>query len=262
MARLARPSCCLHQPGSHLPPDVLPSDPLQSLYDPWLSLVGHLNIKAFVNLTLADSVRHGAQHLLFISCLGSGLANPSSSKDPREHRQGPQFQFPSLRGDSEPKDIWPEEYVGVITDTVKMLKNLTLVCNFCHFDQEGSELKVTGAARGLSISVAPEFPLSRQLRLRGHLLALSAAAGVRTARVSSLALYEALPLPVHGAWEVEPAGGSKAASDADGIEDLCRGADGGLGPCGDAGRDVRMEGTRRDRRRREGKKTRNRWRRS
>lgn len=51
-------------------PDTLPSDPLQSQYDSWLSLVDHLNIKAFVNLTLADSVRHGIQHLLFISGLG------------------------------------------------------------------------------------------------------------------------------------------------------------------------------------------------
>ncbi|KAE8290908.1 Solute carrier family 12 member 9 Cation-chloride cotransporter-interacting protein 1 [Larimichthys crocea] len=37
--------------------DGLPSDPLQNSYDSWLSLVDHLNIKAFVNLTLADSVR-------------------------------------------------------------------------------------------------------------------------------------------------------------------------------------------------------------
>uniref|UniRef100_A0A1A8ITC4 Solute carrier family 12 member 9 n=1 Tax=Nothobranchius kuhntae TaxID=321403 RepID=A0A1A8ITC4_NOTKU len=35
---------------------TLPSDPLQSQYDSWLSLVDHLNIKAFVNLTLADSM--------------------------------------------------------------------------------------------------------------------------------------------------------------------------------------------------------------
>lgn len=54
----------------HPPADTLPSDPLQSQYDSWLSLVDHLNIKAFVNLTLADSVRHGIQHLLFISGLG------------------------------------------------------------------------------------------------------------------------------------------------------------------------------------------------
>ena len=60
------PLCCP-------PPDTLPSDPLQSQYDSWLSLVDHLNIKSFVNLTLADSVRHGVQHLLFISGLGQCL---------------------------------------------------------------------------------------------------------------------------------------------------------------------------------------------
>lgn len=54
-----------------LSPALLPSDPLQAQYDSWLSLVDHLNIKAFVNLTLADSVRHGVQHLLFISGLGA-----------------------------------------------------------------------------------------------------------------------------------------------------------------------------------------------
>ncbi|XP_077415289.1 solute carrier family 12 member 9-like isoform X2 [Vanacampus margaritifer] len=47
--------------------DERPSDPLQSYYDSWLSLVDHLNIKAFVNLTLAESVRRGVQNLLFIS---------------------------------------------------------------------------------------------------------------------------------------------------------------------------------------------------
>ncbi|KAA0701646.1 Solute carrier family 12 member 9 [Triplophysa tibetana] len=57
------------------PLDVLPSDPLQSQYDSWLSLVDHLNIKAFVNLTLADSVTHGVQHLLFISGLGGMRPN-------------------------------------------------------------------------------------------------------------------------------------------------------------------------------------------
>ena len=59
------PSCSLL-----LLPGTLPSDPLQSQYDSWLYLVDHLNIKAFVNLTLANSVRHGIQHLLFISGLG------------------------------------------------------------------------------------------------------------------------------------------------------------------------------------------------
>ncbi|XP_063061079.1 solute carrier family 12 member 9 [Engraulis encrasicolus] len=55
--------------------DTLPSDPLQCQYESWLSLVDHLNIKAFVNLTLASSVRQGVQHLLFISGLGGMRPN-------------------------------------------------------------------------------------------------------------------------------------------------------------------------------------------
>lgn len=51
--------------------DTLPSDPLQSSYVSWLSLVDHLNIKSFVNLTIADSVRQGVQNLLFITNFGT-----------------------------------------------------------------------------------------------------------------------------------------------------------------------------------------------
>lgn len=51
-------------------PDTLPSDPLQPQQDSWLSLVDKLNVKAFVSLTLAPSVRHGVRQLLFTSGLG------------------------------------------------------------------------------------------------------------------------------------------------------------------------------------------------
>ncbi|XP_031428810.1 solute carrier family 12 member 9-like, partial [Clupea harengus] len=110
--------------------DVLPSDPLQCQYDSWLSLVDHLNIKAFVNLTLASSIRHGVQHLLFISGLGGmrpntlvlgfyddcppvdllqdpvtlsgisidgrGASSPDDAEDPEEASLT-RFHFPSLR---------------------------------------------------------------------------------------------------------------------------------------------------------------------
>lgn len=51
-------------------PDTLPSDPLQPQQDSWLSLVDKLNVKAFVSLTLAPSVRYGVRQLLFTSGLG------------------------------------------------------------------------------------------------------------------------------------------------------------------------------------------------
>ncbi|XP_042269419.1 solute carrier family 12 member 9 [Thunnus maccoyii] len=151
--------------------NTLPSDPLQSQYDSWLSLVDHLNIKAFVNLTLADSVRHGIQHLLFISGLGGMRPNTlvlgfyddylpkdklidpslctSQSTDPscpseELEQQPPLFHFASLRGSSDRKDygefgdgkvLGPQEYVAIIADAMKMLKNVVLARYFNNFDR-------------------------------------------------------------------------------------------------------------------------------
>ncbi|XP_068557827.1 solute carrier family 12 member 9-like isoform X2 [Cebidichthys violaceus] len=143
--------------------DGLPSDPLPSCYDSWLSLVDHLNIKAFVNLTLSDSVRHGVQNLLFITGFGGmrpntlvlgfyddctpqdelqgkillsaghGLETGSPSIDPRE--QWSPF-FPNVRCADELKDLPEDEYVSVIADAVKMGKNVTLARYFNQFNRE------------------------------------------------------------------------------------------------------------------------------
>ncbi|XP_034470000.1 solute carrier family 12 member 9-like isoform X2 [Hippoglossus hippoglossus] len=124
--------------------DGLPSDPLQSCYESWLSLVDHLNIKAFVNLTLADSVRHGVQNLLFITGFGYGLDTVCLTKDPTEQRSP---FFPSVRGAEEDKDLQEEEYVSLIADAVKMGKNVTLARYFDQFNREevlGSGRKIAG----------------------------------------------------------------------------------------------------------------------
>ncbi|XP_069003538.1 solute carrier family 12 member 9 [Embiotoca jacksoni] len=150
--------------------NTLPSDPLQSQYDSWLSLVDHLNIKAFVNLTLADSVRHGIQHLLFISGLGGMRPNtlvlgfyddglpkdrlifPSLSTSESTDRssasleleQPPLFHFAPLRCSSDRhgvgehmdgKILGPQEYVAIIADAMKMLKNVVLARYFNSFDR-------------------------------------------------------------------------------------------------------------------------------
>ncbi|XP_068612781.1 solute carrier family 12 member 9-like isoform X2 [Brachionichthys hirsutus] len=146
--------------------NTLPSDPLQSQYDSWLSLVDQLNIKAFVNLTLADSVRHGIQHLLFISGLGGmrpntlvlgfyddclpndKLIDPSlatiqctsaieASQDYERH--SPLFHFAPLRGfnggQDDGKVLGPQEYVAIIADAMKMLKNVVLARYFNNFER-------------------------------------------------------------------------------------------------------------------------------
>ncbi|KAJ8280509.1 hypothetical protein GJAV_G00055700 [Gymnothorax javanicus] len=165
--------------------DALPSDPLQSQYDSWLSLVDHLNIKAFVNLTLATSVRLGVQHLLFISGLGGmrpntlvlgfyddcspedRLQDPSEGtrdlSDAQSSLQDPEdrltFAFPALRGGPQmgnggAKALGPEEYVAVIADAVKMLKNVVLARYFCSFDR-AEALGKRDAGAGLYVDVWP-----------------------------------------------------------------------------------------------------------
>ncbi|XP_030634619.1 solute carrier family 12 member 9 isoform X2 [Chanos chanos] len=129
--------------------NVLPSDPLQSQYDSWLSLVDHLNIKAFVNLTLANSVRHGVQHLLFISGLGGmrpntlvlGFYDDCPPVDQLLDRSSPAGNSPS-EGNGKPggvsfggKVLGPQEYVCVIADAVKMSKNVALARYFGQFDR-------------------------------------------------------------------------------------------------------------------------------
>ncbi|XP_009990791.1 PREDICTED: solute carrier family 12 member 9-like, partial [Tauraco erythrolophus] len=121
--------------------DTLPSDPLQPQQDSWLSLVDKLNVKAFVSLTLAPSVRHGVRQLLFTSGLGGmrpntlvlgfyddtvpqdGLAQHPAFTSAREEVP---LGFPPLRAPATPKLLSAREYVGIVADALKMLRNVLL----------------------------------------------------------------------------------------------------------------------------------------
>ncbi|XP_051934823.1 solute carrier family 12 member 9 [Hippocampus zosterae] len=169
--------------------NTLPSDPLQSQYASWLSLVDHLNIKAFVNLTLADSVRHGIQHLLFISGLGGmrpntlvlGFYDDSLPNDKLstnhaadvaffshdlERRQNP-FHFASLRssgsaahdGVHDGKVLGPQEYVAIIADAMKMLKNVVLARHFNSFDR-AQALSAASSSPGKSFVFVDVWPVN------------------------------------------------------------------------------------------------------
>ncbi|KAM9789993.1 solute carrier family 12 member 9-like [Neosynchiropus ocellatus] len=143
--------------------DDLPSDPLQSSYDSWLSLVDHLNIKAFVNLTLAESVRRGVQNLLFITGFGGMRPNTLvlgfyDDCVPEDRLRGKILKsagcrldaagsteglselrtpfFPNVRGPIETKDFQEVEYVSVIADAVKMGKNVILARDFHRFHRD------------------------------------------------------------------------------------------------------------------------------
>ncbi|KAE8603573.1 hypothetical protein XENTR_v10014376 [Xenopus tropicalis] len=127
--------------------DVLPSDPLQAQTDTWLQLVDELNIKAFVNLTLSDSVRHGVQQLLFISGLGGmrpntvvlGFYSRSAPQDLQKNEQEldtvGSFMFSSTGRRPSTTNFSPWEYVAIISDTIKMSKNVALARYFSEFDK-------------------------------------------------------------------------------------------------------------------------------
>lgn len=121
-----------------------------------------LGIKAFVNLTLAESVRRGVQNLLFVTGFGSMRPNTLvlgfyDDCDPRDHLQGkmiicsghdsvspsaavdqerPPSSFPGVRRAVESKDLQEEEYVSVIADALKMGKNIVLARYFNQFSRE------------------------------------------------------------------------------------------------------------------------------
>ncbi|XP_040203675.1 solute carrier family 12 member 9-like [Rana temporaria] len=127
--------------------DVLPSDPLQTRTDSWLQLVDELNIKAFVNLTLSNSVRYGAQQLLFISGLGGmrpntvilGFYTRSTPEDllrnDQELDRSTPFVYTSTGRTPPSENFSAWEYVAIISDSIKMSKNVVLARYFSEFDR-------------------------------------------------------------------------------------------------------------------------------
>ena len=136
----------------------LEQDPCVVHQNHWLSLIDHLKIKAFVELTLSSSLREGIQHLVRISGIGAmkpntivmGYLDESFHGDdftsPYSPFATPQFEglFPPLRqtaqveGNQEPLSLHSQarirfnkvEFIGTICDILKMQKN---VCISRHF---------------------------------------------------------------------------------------------------------------------------------
>ncbi|KAG5843902.1 hypothetical protein ANANG_G00155820 [Anguilla anguilla] len=156
--------------------DVLPTDPIQAHYTFWLSLVDKLGVKAFVDLTLSPSVRQGTQHLLRITGLGGMKPNTlvlgfydnsvpedyflqdpvfcPGSRAQLSGRGGNDFgvdlaslqaHFPPVRGTECPRCLSAEEYVGIISDAIKMGKNVCLGRYFFQLEGEWAAPKSDGA---------------------------------------------------------------------------------------------------------------------
>ncbi|KAK1882449.1 Solute carrier family 12 member 9 [Dissostichus eleginoides] len=161
--------------------DSLPSDPVQQQYNFWLRLVDKLGVKAFVDLTLSLSVRQGTQHLLRITGLGGmkpntlilGFYDSCTPEDfflqdsafcdasmelgsEGEYNFGvdlPSLQahFPPVRHVESPRWLSPEEYVGIISDAIKMNKNVCVGRYFFQLEGEDKDSKVDGSERTIDV---------------------------------------------------------------------------------------------------------------
>ena len=123
-----------------------PEDPLTEKTGDWLSLIDHLKVKAFVELTLASNIRSGVEQLVRVSGIGAMKPNTvligfKDSNDHIDDLASPTSPFfnPDLGGvletdESDPK-ISDTDYVGIIEDTLKMQKNVCLCRNFQSLDR-------------------------------------------------------------------------------------------------------------------------------
>lgn len=125
------------------------TDPTIEEYPHWLSLVDHMKVKAFVELTITKTVREGLHHLIRISGMGAMKPNTiilgfHDEETPLDFFQNSQYSteifenvttvpnntvFPLRQGGSE-KNIDPIQYVGMCSDVLRMKKNLCLCRNF------------------------------------------------------------------------------------------------------------------------------------
>ncbi|KAI6218353.1 Solute carrier family 12 member 9 [Aphelenchoides fujianensis] len=137
-------------------------DPLHQVYPYWLSLTDYLRLKAFVELTLSQSVRHGVQQLIRLSGLGAMKPNTvvlgfheTSSSEPVlnethllknlkyskigrtevvEYFSAQDFVHPDLNVVNSRLDSLT--FVQILHDTLNLHKNLVIARHFSRFDRD------------------------------------------------------------------------------------------------------------------------------
>ena len=126
----------------------LERDPCVVHHNNWLSLVDHLGVKAFVELTMARNLREGIQHLVRISGIGAMKPNTIVMGYLDDTFHGDDFLspyspyatqmfegvFPPVRargsGGRPSGRFSKSDYVGTICDVLKMQKNVLLSRHF------------------------------------------------------------------------------------------------------------------------------------
>lgn len=124
-------------------PNAEGPDPTLEKYPNWLNLIDHLKVKAFVELTVAQHVRTGLQHLMRLSGMGAMKPNTvvlgfldkqrsvdflSSTDSSYQSTEFTDDIFPLSDQGSE--KIKPLEYVQMMADVVRFNKNLCICRNF------------------------------------------------------------------------------------------------------------------------------------
>nr|CAH7768397.1 unnamed protein product [Callosobruchus chinensis] len=127
--------------GEQAEQQELKADPTITQTIHWLNLVDHLKVKAFVELTVAKSVREGMQHLVRLSGMGAMKPNTViigflNKEDPTDFLSCPWSPYynEEFENDVFPirnqKSVLPLEYVQMMGDVLRMNKNLCLCRNF------------------------------------------------------------------------------------------------------------------------------------
>ncbi|RZF34413.1 hypothetical protein LSTR_LSTR012275 [Laodelphax striatellus] len=135
-------------------------DPTLADYSHWLALVDHVKVKAFIELTVAKSVREGLHHLVHLSGLGAMKPNTivfgfyddevpqdyfldadsayrtvrfqrSEEEEEEEGDGGGSSELFILRQSADEKQLTGEEFVSLISDVLRMKKNVC-VCRHFH----------------------------------------------------------------------------------------------------------------------------------
>lgn len=141
--------------------DFKERDPITEEYPKWMKLVDRLQIKAFVELTLSRNVPDGLHHLVRTSGLGGMKINTvclgfyddskpvdSLAKWPVRKRRflrstetGQYLDigvaFRGIRAEDERKDLTQKEYIKMISDSLKMQKNVMLCRHFNNLSKSG-----------------------------------------------------------------------------------------------------------------------------